>query len=417
MNRFRHYFFITILLLLIFFSFIHTANANNNEIVLEFFYSEGCSHCNEKKPIIDQIEQNYSENITVLRLSLANSENKRMFFNYGFTTTPGVVVKNLSTRNYTILPYESITEENLKNIINYYLSGNYSEKPPEINLDHFCFDTPFGFFCLDFSELSLPVLTIVLSALDSINPCSFFILLFLLNLLLYAKSKKQMLIIGSIFIFFSGFIYFLLMVLLLTAFKAIEQPLIITVVAGIIALILGSLNIKDFFFFKKGFSLSISKDKKQKLFKRMRDVIKIKHLPTMIIGTIVLAIFANTYELACTLALPVVFTDFLIIHNVPPFQSYLYILLYNIIYVVPLIIIVLIFVITLGHRKMSEYQGRILKLVSGIMMFSFGVIMLFYPGLLKNVFIALGIILFSIILTIIISIIWRKIVKNHKSDN
>ena len=57
------------------------------------------------------------------------------------------------------------------------------------------------------------------------------------------------------------------MALLLTAFTAIEQPLIVTVVAGFIALILGSINIKDFFFFKRGFSLSMSKIKKQKLFK------------------------------------------------------------------------------------------------------------------------------------------------------
>jgi cytochrome c biogenesis protein CcdA len=161
----------------------------------------------------------------------------------------------------------------------------------------------------------------------------------------------------------------------------------------------------------------MSKIKRQKLFKKMRSVVKIEHLPTMIVGTVVLAIFANTYELACTLALPVVFTDILIIHNVPLFHAYLYILLYNIIYVIPLIIIVLLFVVTLGRRKLSEYQGRILKLFSGIMMFSFGLVMLFNPGLLKNVFAALGIILISIVLTVVISFIWKKLVKKRSSSN
>jgi hypothetical protein len=127
----------------------------------------------------------------------------------------------------------------------------------------------------------------------------------------------------------------------------------------------------------------------------------------MIIGTIALAIFANTYELACTLALPVVYTDILLLHNVPMAQSYLYLAIYNIIYVLPLILIVLVFVITLGRRKLSEYQGRILKLVSGVMMCSFGIVMVINPLLLKNIFSALGILISSIALTIICSLIWK----------
>lgn len=132
----------------------------------------------------------------------------------------------------------------------------------------------------------------------------------------------------------------------------------------------------------------------------------------MIFGTIALAIFANTYELPCTLALPVVFTDFLIIHNVPLMQSYLFILLYNIVYIISLIFIVLIFVIILGRRKISEYQGKILKLISGIMMFSFGLVLLINPDMLKNIFAALGIVSISILSSLLISIIWKKIVNN-----
>lgn len=417
MNRYLRCFLIAILLSLVFFVFIQPVIAENSDLLVEFFYAEECGHCEEKVPVIDEIEDYYGNNITVQRKSIDIFEYKQQFYDYGFTSTPGVVVKNQSSGNYTTFSYENINVENLKDSIEYHLAGNYTEKPPEVDQDTFCMDTPFGTICINASELSLPVLTIILGALDSVNPCAFFVLLFLLNLLLYAKSRRRMFIIGGIFIFFSGFIYFLLMALLLTAFTAIEQPLIVTVVAGFIALILGSINIKDFFFFKRGFSLSMSKIKRQKLFKKMRSVVKIEHLPTMIVGTVVLAIFANTYELACTLALPVVFTDILIIHNVPLFHAYLYILLYNVIYVIPLIIIVLIFVVTLGRRKLSEYQGRILKLFSGIMMFSFGLVMLFNPGLLKNVFAALSIILISIVLTVVISFIWKKIVKKRSSSN
>ena len=68
----------------------------------------------------------------------------------------------------------------------------------------------------------------------------------------------------------------------------------------------------------------------------------------------------------------------------------------------------MIFIVTLGRRKLSEYQGRILKLVSGVMMFSFGLVMLFNPDLLKNVFAAVGILAVSIVISIIISFTWKK---------
>ena len=167
-------FLIAVLLSLLVFSFVQTVVAEDNEVTVEFFYAEGCSHCEEKKPVIDEIEQYYGDNITVQRLIIAYSENKRMFFDYGFTTTPGAVVKNSSTANYSVFPYELITVENLKNAIDYYLAGNYTEAPPKPDEDT-CIETPFGTFCFNTSEISLPVITVIIGALDSINPCAFLI--------------------------------------------------------------------------------------------------------------------------------------------------------------------------------------------------------------------------------------------------
>ena len=141
----------------------------------------------------------------------------------------------------------------------------------------------------------------------------------------------------------------------------------------------------------------------------MRNLVRIKYLPAMIISTIILAITANTYELACSLGLPVVYTEFLVLHKLTLFESYLYIFFYNIIYVIPLIIIVLIFVITLGKMKLSEYQGRVLKLFSGVMMFSFGEVLVLNSYLLTNIFVSLGVLIGSILISLIISLIWKRI--------
>jgi len=195
----------------------------------------------------------------------------------------------------------------------------------------------------------------------------------------------------------------------------IQQGTIIAIIAGSLAIILGGINIKDFFYFKKGLSLGISEDKKSRLFKRMRNIVKITYLPSMIIGTVVLAIFANTYELFCTLMLPVVFTNILTLNNLTVSQSYLYILLYNIVYVIPLIVIVSLVTIKLSKSKLTEWQGRVLKLFSGLMMFLLGLVLIFKPALLNNVLSTLGLLSSALIGATIIALITKKYQKTVAS--
>jgi hypothetical protein len=396
-------------------SFVKPVVAENSNVILEFYYTEGCDFCEEKAPVINQLEIYYASNITVHRLSVSVTQNKNKFDIYGFTSTPGVVVKNESNGNYSTFTYDFITFENLKNSIDYHLIGNYSKEPPKpIDESTFCF---FGLFCINTSELSLPALTLTLAFLDSFNPCSFFILLFLLNLLLYVQSRKRMLLIGCIFIFFSGFIYFLLMASLTSVFLIVNQQLIIMLMAGAVALVLGLFNIKDFFFFRHGPSASIPDDKKPKLFEQMRKIVQVSYLPSMVIATIVLAIFANTYELLCTLGFPTIYIAELTSYNLSSVQYYTYLAIYNIIYVIPLIVILLIFVVKLGGKKLTEWQGRVLKLVSGIMMFSLGIVLLIKPDLLKNPIASIGIIALSVIISLILSRVVKKTISQNGKFN
>src|SRR4030043_88063 len=109
----------------------------------------------------------------------------------------------------------------------------------------------------DASEMSLPVITLVIAGLDSFNPCAFFVLFSLLGLLIHARSRRKMLLVGSIFVFFSGFIYFIFMAAWLNLFLFMGQVQMITKVAGLTAVLIAAINIKDFFLFKKGVSLTI----------------------------------------------------------------------------------------------------------------------------------------------------------------
>lgn len=264
---------------------------------------------------------------------------------------------------------------------------------------------------IDTSKTALPYQTVIIGGLDGFNPCAFFVLLTLLGLLIHVRSRKRVLLIGGIFVFFSGFIYFLFMAAWLNIFLLSGQIAAVTVIAGIIALIIALINIKDFFFFKKGVSLSIPEKAKPKLFDRMRKLLKATSFPSIIMGTVVLAVAANTYELFCTAGFPMVYTRILTMHNLSRPEYYLYLILYNIVYVIPLGVIVIFFAFTLGTRKMSEWQGQVLKLVSGMMMLGLGSVLLLRPDLLNNILVTAGMLAAALAVsavTIYLSKIFRK---------
>ena len=119
----------------------------------------------------------------------------------------------------------------------------------------------------------------------------------------------------------------------------------------------------------------------------------------MVAATVFLAIAANFYELLCTAGFPMVYTRLLTLSELPPAGYYLYLALYNLIYVVPLVLIVLVFVRTLGARKLTEREGRLLKLLSGAMMLELGALLLVAPEWLNNLAVALGLLGVAVVIT------------------
>lgn len=99
----------------------------------------------------------------------------------------------------------------------------------------------------DPSSLSLPIMTIVLGGLDAFNPCAFFVLLFLLSLMVHVRKRTHMAIVGGTFVLFSGGLYFLFMAAWLNVFLIVGHLALVTTIAGLIALLVGTIIVKDFF--------------------------------------------------------------------------------------------------------------------------------------------------------------------------
>ena len=256
---------------------------------------------------------------------------------------------------------------------------------------------------IDPARVSLPLLTVLIAGMDAFNPCAFFVLLFLLSLLVHQADRRRMALIGGVFVALSGLMYFAFMAAWLKLFVVLGSLPWVTVIAGLLAVLIGAVNVKDFVRLRHGLSLSISESGRATIFDRARRLLRAESLPAMLAATVVLAVSANFYELLCTAGFPMVFTRLLTLQGGGAAQHYLYLALYNVIYVLPLLAIVIAFVRTLGARKLSEREGRLLKLLSGTMMSGLGALLLFAPERLGQLGWAIAIPLVSVAITWIAS--------------
>ena len=76
---------------------------------------------------------------------------------------------------------------------------------------------------------------------------------------------------------------------------------------------------------------------------------------------------------------------------------------YNVITGLPLFAIVVVLTVTLGRKKLTQQQGRALKLVSGLMMLGLSTMLLIDPRLLDSLTISLVLMAGSIGVSILLT--------------
>jgi len=357
---------------------------------LYFFWSSRCPHCQEARPFIESLPGRYPW-IRLHSLELENQiRNRERFLQMGRliditpTTVPTFMWCGRSQVGY------ADNESTGKYLVDE-LAGCYREYfgslPPGVtqlsNQHSNQVDVPW-FGNLDAEKLSLPALAVVLGGIDAFNPCAFFVLLFLLSLLVNTHSRPRMLLVGGVFVFTSGVVYFAFMAAWLNLFQLLGTVRLVTLAAGLLALLIGLLNVKAYYMPEKGAALAISQQNRERLFRRMRTLLDTQRLLPLLGGALLLALAANSYELLCTMGLPMVFTRILTLEQLPTLHYYGYLALYNLVYVLPLGLIVGLFVLTMGRRKLSQSEGLFLKLVSGLMMAGLGLLLLLAPDRLSH---------------------------------
>ena len=151
--------------------------------------------------------------------------------------------------------------------------------------------------------LPLPLFTFLIAIIDGFNPCTIWVLTFLLVLLTsVSHSRERLFIVGFCFLAVVFVVYFLFMAAWLNIFLFMGYVGFLRIVVAIIALIAGVINCKELFLFGKGPSLMIRAKDKVRIARKVEDikeVIKQGSRPALIVSSISLAAFASLVELPC----------------------------------------------------------------------------------------------------------------------
>ncbi len=201
----------------------------------------------------------------------------------------------------------------------------------------------------DGGKLFLP-LVIIAALIDSINPCAFSILLVTIAFLFsIGKLRKNILAIGGVYIFGIFLAYLLIGLGILKALHLFGVPNFMGLVGAIILVIFGLLNVFEVLIPKFPSILKIPHAAHGK----MARYIDHASLPT----AFVLGALVGVCEFPCTGG-PYLMILGLLHDNATFFKGFNYLLLYNLIFVLPLVIILMIASNESILAKVQEWQKQ-----------------------------------------------------------
>ena len=376
--------------------------AQDNRLNIYFFWGVGCPHCERAKPVLEALTASEG-NITLFEFEVyENEENLNLFYQIAeaYGTVPQAVPTIFIGERYWVgytedvkLEIERYINQCLENgcqdlgagILEHDVSSPIITPPGEDAADDGNTITLPLIGTINLSNQSLLFSTLLIAFVDGFNPCSIWVLSMLLAVTLNTRSRKKVLIIGFVFIFVTGVIYALFIAGLFTVLRVVRFVGWVQVVVALIALAFGLINIKDYFWYKEGVSLTIRDEKKPGIYKGMRRILQAEDsLWAMIGATVVLAAGVSLVEFSCTAGFPVLWTNLLNSQNVTGAAFLGLLLLYMFIYQIDELGIFLVSVFTLRKTRLEEKHGRVLKLMGGMLMLALAIVMLVDPTLMND---------------------------------
>ncbi len=348
-----------------------------DHICIIYFYGRECSKCAKVKPLLEDIEEKYGEKIVITRYEIYHDLKNYQMYNE-FCNVQSIQIEERGVPFIAIADkyYMGLSqiEDNLEEEIEYLLENEIYVCPMEGEMachiiDFGKNDTNPAIQDLE-TGITLP-LVLGTGLVDGINPCAFAVLIFLITFLIsISGNKKRMLKAGIVYVAAVYITYYFAGLGLLSIIQVSGFSGIIVNIAAIVAILAGLVNIKDYFFYGKGFSLEIPASAKGTIEKWTHKA----NIP----AAIVLGFLVSMFELPCTGGVYLAIIAMLA-NTVTKMQAIVYLLLYNLMFVIPLLIILglVLFGMKAEHIESWRQKKRHwMKLAMGLLLLGLGVLML-----------------------------------------
>lgn len=229
-------------------------------------------------------------------------------------------------------------------------------------------------------QITIPVILIT-GLIDSVNPCAIGVLIFLVSALLaLSRDRKRMLLVGFIYIaavYITYFIAGLGLIWFINRWDIIEE---VGIVVGFLLVVLGFIELKDAFSRGQEFLLGIA----PQYAARIKKIARHATIP----GVIVLGFFVSAVELPCTGGPYLAITTYIAavlktVHfdAVQFARAIGYLLLYNFIFVLPLLIILGAVYAGMSIKAIQRWKQtyrKWMRLAMGLLMVGLGILLILY---------------------------------------
>lgn len=342
----------------------------SGKVCVFYFYSPDCHFCQQTKPFIDSLEGNYSINVhryNVKELDSYNIYNKFCNIQNVPVNQRGIPLAVIGTKFF--MGYDQIMN-NLEKEIADSIKNNRTECPmPEVcsvnqtsgnSTDH----QPIA----NITKVTLPLITVAAAA-DSINPCAIGVLIFLVGFLLLSSggNKKKTLTISIIYIITVYAVYFLAGIGILAVLSKLAFLGTLTKVFAAVIVLFGLININDSF--KEKAILAIPESSK--------PLIHSWVYKASVPAAIVLGIIVASVELPCTGGMYLAILA-LLANSATQASAFWYLAYYNLIFVMPLVLITLLFIFGLEAEQMqqwTELHKRKARIIIGVVLVVIGILL------------------------------------------
>ncbi|MGD9379298.1 MAG: hypothetical protein PVI51_01890 [candidate division WOR-3 bacterium] len=354
-----------------------TIPAMTGYVRLHYFYQPGCEECARLDALFNGLQE--QDSMIVVRHNILEDTSKVLLEalsnKIGIPEEKRLLVPVVVVGTGYLLKQE-ITSENIFRLIEKLETDRRDLITIDVQDAEKSIIERFGRFSL--------VGIIFAGFLDGLNPCAFATIIFFVSYLLFLGRRRRDVILMAISFITAVFLaYFLIgvgaynILNYLAGYDIVAR--IIFMCFGIIALVLGLLSLRDFIFARQGkldkMILQLPLGIKQRIH---RDIKERTAVGGIILGSFVAGLIVSFLEFGCTGQIYLPTITFMVSRTGWHLKPLLTLLIYNVMFVLPLILISLLAVVLSTSRIARSLSKRIptIKLLTALLFFALGILLI-----------------------------------------